>query len=340
MSRTSFDAAVERALAQAMADDPRVIVLGEDVRTLRLNLLARFGERRVRNAPISESAFLGAAVGAAMAGLRPVVEVMLVDFLPVAMSALVNEAAKVEAFSGGRWTVPMVVRAPCGGGYGDAGQHEQSLWGMLAHIPGLSVVVPSNPADAAALMLAALQHDGPVLYLEHKLLSASWLDFMGRGGRRTVAFEVPREGAAGPVPRRIRPAPLGRAAVRRQGGDLSLVSLGVGVHRALEAAAVLAAEGTECSVVDLRSVSPLDRETLRSEAERSGRILVIDEDYREFGLSGEVAASLLEAGLRLGYGRVCTEETIPYARHLEDQVLPGTGRILAAARQLLQRAPG
>ena len=163
-----FTQAIDDALAQAMADDPRIILFGEDIPLLRRNLLVRFGPGRVRCAPISESAFLGAGVAAAMAGLRPVVEMYMVDFLGVCMDALLNHAAKVETFSGGKWTAPVVVRAPCGGGYGDGGQHEQSLWGWLAHIPGLTVLVPSTPADAGGLMLAALQHDGPVIFLEHK----------------------------------------------------------------------------------------------------------------------------------------------------------------------------
>ncbi|MGZ4210784.1 MAG: alpha-ketoacid dehydrogenase subunit beta, partial [Actinomycetota bacterium] len=162
MARLSFADAIERAVATAMAEDERVVVFGEDVELIRRNLLVRFGPRRVRNTPISESAFLGAAVGAAMAGLRPIVEVMLVDFIGVALDALLNHAAKLETFSGGRWRAPLVVLAACGGGYGDAGQHEQSLWGMLGGIPGLAVVVPSTPADAAGLMLSAIAHDGPV----------------------------------------------------------------------------------------------------------------------------------------------------------------------------------
>ena len=147
MKTMTFDQAAEDALAQAMAEDDRIIIMGEDVQGLRLNLFVRFGPERVRNTPISEAAFVSAAVAAAMAGLRPVVEVMLVDFIAVAMDAILNHAAKVETFSGGKWQVPLVVRTACGGGYGDGGQHEQSLWGWLAHIPGLSVVVPSSPAD-------------------------------------------------------------------------------------------------------------------------------------------------------------------------------------------------
>jgi pyruvate/2-oxoglutarate/acetoin dehydrogenase E1 component len=151
----TFGRAADDALGQAMAADPRIIVMGEDVPLLRRELLVRFGPRRVRGTPISESAFLGAGVAAAMAGLRPVVEVYMVDFLAVGMDSLVNHAAKVAAFSGGRWTTPVVIRAPCGGGYGDGGQHEQSLWGWLAHVPGLSVVVPSTPAALGNLARAS-----------------------------------------------------------------------------------------------------------------------------------------------------------------------------------------
>ncbi|HEX6302782.1 MAG TPA: transketolase C-terminal domain-containing protein [Anaerolineales bacterium] len=331
----TFAQAIEAALAQAMADDPRIIILGEDVHAIRRNLYARFGERRVRPAPISESAFLGAAVAAAMAGLRPVVDMYLVDFLGVAMDAILNHAAKVEAFSGGNWQVPLVVRAACGGGYGDGGQHEQSLWGWLAHIPGLSVVVPSNPADAGGLMLAALEHTGPVVYLEHKLLADYWLEFLGSGGRETVQYDVPARGARGPVPDVWRPAPLGSATIQRQGDDLTMVSVGVGVHRCLEAAQDLQAEGISAGVIDLRSVAPLDRKTLIAEVSKTGRLLVVDEDYESFGLSGELAAVVLEAGLNVKYGRVCTRETIPYARAEEDKVLPNKDRIINKANALM-----
>ena len=159
MTTMNFSEAIDDALAQAMSEDPRIILFGEDVPMLRRNLLVRFGPKRVRATPISESAFLGAGVAAAMAGLRPVVELYMVDFLGVSMDALLNQASKLEAFSGGKWTAPVVVRAPCGGGYGDGGQHEQSLWGWLAHIPGLVVIVPSTPEDAWGLMYAALQYD-------------------------------------------------------------------------------------------------------------------------------------------------------------------------------------
>ncbi len=336
MRRISFASAIEEALAQAMAEDPRIIIFGEDVHLIRRHLFVRFGEQRVRSAPISEGAFVGAAVTAAMAGLRPVVEVMLVDFIGVAMDALLNHAAKVEQFSGGKWNVPLVVRAACGGGYGDGGQHEQSLWGWLAHIPGLSVVVPSNPSDAGGLMLAAVQNDHPVIFLEHKLLADYWLDSMGVGGRKTVHFEVPADGAKGPAPKKWQPLPLGRAAVLKKGRDITAVSLGVGVHRALEAAKSLEEQGISLEVIDLRTVAPLDKNTVFSSVAKTGRLLVIDEDYKDFGLSGELAAVILEAGLVVEFRRVCTEGTIPYARPLEDEAFPNAKRILEAAWRLMK----
>ncbi len=336
MKKMSFASAIQDAIAWAMADDPRIIVLGEDVHGYRSNLFLRFGRERLLSTPISESAFVGAAVTAAMAGLRPIVDLTLVDFIGVPMDALLNHAAKIEAFSGGTWKVPLVIWAACGGGYGDGGQHEQSLWGWLAHIPGLRVVVPSNPADAGGLMLAAIEHNSPVIYLEHKLLADNWLDWMGGSWRLNMDFDVPREGAHGPVPQPWQPLPLGQATIRRQGADLTMISIGVGVHRALEAADILQDQGISAGVIDLRTVSPLDSVTVCASVAKTGHMLVIDEDYQGFGLSGEVAAVALEAGLNFKYRRVCTQQTIPYARHLEDKALPNVNRILEAVIQLLQ----
>jgi len=335
----TYARAIEDALGQAMAEDERVVVFGEDVRALRMNLAVRFGERRVRPTPISESAFVGAAVGAAMAGLRPVAELIMIDFLAVAADALVNHAAKVEAFSGGRWRVPMVVRAGCGGGYGDGGQHQQALWGWVAHVPGLKVVVPSTPADAGGLLTAAIADDGPVLFLEHQLLSEDWLEYLGSGGRETVSYDVPATGREGQVPDRWEPIPLGQAAIRRSGSDLTIAGVGVGIHRGEEAATRLQEKGISASVLDLRSVAPLDREAIVADVGRTGRLLVVDEDYRDFGLSGELAAILLEAGLPARYARVAVEATIPYARERERETLPNVERIVTAARGLLG-APG
>jgi len=338
MKQMGFSAAIDDALGQAMADDDRILLFGEDVQGLHGELYVRFGSGRVRNTPISEAAFVGAAVGAAMAGLRPVVEVMLVDFTPVAADALINHAAKLDAFSGGRWQAPLVVRTTCGGGYGDGGQHEQSLWGWLAHIPGLSVVVPSTPAEAGGLFLGALGYEAPVVFMEHKLLSRQWLEFLGSGGRDTVHYDAPAAGQFGPVPQPWEPLPLGKALLRREGADLTICTLGVGVHRALEAAAVLEQQGVSAGVLDLRTVAPLDKTTVCEQVARTRRLLVVDEDYEACGLSGELAAVALEAGLSFRYGRVCTRATIPYNRKLEAETLPNVRRIVDECLKLM--SPG
>jgi pyruvate dehydrogenase E1 component beta subunit len=183
-------------------------------------------------------------------------------------------------------------------------------------------------------MLAAIEHDGPVIYLEHKLLADYWLDGLGAGGRTTVEYDVPEAGAHGPAPTEWEPIPIGRAASLREGDDVTLVSVGVGVHRALEAATALEKQAVSAGVIDLRSVSPLDKDTVCDAVSKTGRLLVVDEDYEGFGLSGELAAIVLEAGLAFKYARVCTQGTIPYARALEDQALPNVERITAAALQL------
>jgi pyruvate/2-oxoglutarate/acetoin dehydrogenase E1 component len=334
MPKMTFAQAIDYALGEAMARDDRVITFGEDVTMLRRNLYARFGPKRVRQTPISEAAFLGAGVGAAMAGLRPVVEIMLVDFIAVAFDALLNEATKVKAFSGGKWDVPMVIRAACGGGYGDGGQHEQCLWGLLAGMPGVAVVVPSNPADAAGLMLSAITSDEPVVYLEHKLLSDYWLDYLGGGSRDLVSFDVPAAGAEGEVERPPSPVPIGKACVVEEGSDISIVSLGVSLHRCLQAARPLADRGIKAEVIDLRSVSPLDTELITASARKTGRVLAVDEDFIAFGLSGEIAAVMGDAGIKVDFARVCTEEVVPFARPLEDEVLPNVRRITEAAQLL------
>jgi pyruvate/2-oxoglutarate/acetoin dehydrogenase E1 component len=185
-------------------------------------------------------------------------------------------------------------------------------------------------------MMAALQYDGPVIFLEHKLLSETYLDFLGSGGRRTVQFDVPAEGTHGSVPNQWEPLPIGKALLRREGNDVTMVSVGVGVHRALAAAHILEKEGINSSVLDLRTVSPLDKAALCETVARTGHLLVIDEDYESFGLSGELAAVVLEAGIPVKFARVCTRTTIPYARKLEDEALPNVERIRLAAISLLQ----
>lgn len=337
MTKMKFAQAIESALAQAMEEDENIIIMGEDVHTLRLNLFARYGNERVKYSPISESGFVGAAVAAAMAGLRPIAEVMLVDFIAVTMDAILNHASKIAFFSGNKWNVPLVIRTACGGGYGDAGQHEQSLWGWLAHIPGISIVVPSNPADAGGLMLSSIYDNNPVIYFEHKLLSEDWMDFMAIGGRTTVSFDVPELGAYGEVPDKWNPIPLGLLHCMKEGNDITLVSLGVSVHRCVEAAKILEEKGISAEVLDLRSVVPLDIENIKKSVEKTKALIVVDEDYMQFGLSGEISALLLEEGLSFKYGRVCTEDTIPYSIKLELQALPNTERIVNKALKILNK---
>ena len=336
MKTKSFAEAIESSLAQAMAEDERIIIMGEDVQMLRINLFSRFGKERVLNTPISESAFLGAAVSAAMSGLKPVVEIMMVDFIAVAMDAILNHAAKVKKCSGGDWSAPLVIRTACGGGYGDGGQNEQSLWGWLAHIPGISVLVPSTPADAGGLILTAIEHEDPVVYFEHKLLADYWLDYLGGSSRKSVKFDVPPEGAHGPVPKKWEAIPMGRAVALREGNDITIISVAVGVHRSIQAADILEKKGVDAAVLDLRSVSPLDKEMVCESVSRTGRLLVVDEDYTNFGLSGELAAIVKEEGVSFEFARVCTDDTIPYSRILEDQTLPNTEKIVKSALRLME----
>ena len=336
MTVMRYGQAVDYGLGEAMATDDRILTWGEDVQLIHRDLLARFGPDRVRDTPISESAFLHAGIGAAMAGLRPVVEVMLVDFLAVAWSGLANAASKFRDFSGGRWQVPLVVRAGCGGWYTDGGQHSQTLWGQISAYPNIHVVCPSTPADAARLMLTAVRSDEVVVFLEHQLLSEQWLDYLGGASRPTVDFSqlVPADGANGDVPLPLTPLPLGQAVQRREGSDVALVSVGVGVHRCLQAADVLAGSGVEASVLDLRWVSPLDADAVLERARAAGRVVVVDEDYVRGGLSGEIAALLLEAGVSARYARVAVEGTLPFAPHLEHAALPNAERIVTAVKGL------
>jgi pyruvate dehydrogenase E1 component beta subunit len=334
MAELGYGEAIDQAIEHAMARDDTIVLIAEDAPLLRPALYARFGADRVLAAPISEAAFVGAATGAAMGGLRPVVELYMVDFVAVALDAVLNQMAKLEAFSAGTWPCPVLLRAPCGGGYGDGGQHGQALWGTLAAIPGLTVVAPSTPADAYALTKTALSHPGPVVLLESKLLSAEWLGVLGAGGRDTVSFDVPAAGARGPIDEA--PVPFGAAAVRRAGSDVTLCAVSVGVHRALAAAAALAEDGVSCEVIDLRSLRPLDAATVTASVRKTGALVVVDEDYRAYGLSGELAAVALEAGLAPRYARVCVDDTLPYARDLEAAALPNVARIRAAVIALVR----
>ncbi len=324
--------AISEAIAQEMRTDPSVFVMGEDIGTYggifgaTTGLLAEFGEERVRDTPISETAFIGAGVGAAMAGMRPIVELMFVDFFGVCMDAIYNLAAKNVYFSGGNCKVPLVIMTATGGGYSDAGQHSQTLHATFAHLPGLKVVAPSNAYDAKGLMAAAIRDDSPVMFMFHK-------------GLQGLAWMASPEGAATEVPEEAYILPFGRAKVVREGKDVTIVSLSMMVHRALEAAKAMEADGIDAEVIDLRTLVPLDRDTVIKSVAKTGRLVVVDEDYRSFGLTGEIIASVVEddpSHLKAPPRRLAVPDVpIPYSRPMEQFVLPGADQIVAAARQTL-----
>lgn len=331
--RMTIAKAMSEALAQAMHADERVLVMGEDVAKLggvfgtTQGLLERFGPTRVRDTPISETAFIGAAVGMAAAGMRPVVELMFVDFFGVCMDAIYNLAAKQAYFSGGSVACPMVLMTSVGGGYGDAGQHSQCLYGTFAHLPGMKVVIPSNAHDAKGLMLAAIADNNPVIFMFHKALQ-------GMGWLGTVPRSIVH------VPAERYTLPIGKAEVVKPGNDLTLVGWGATLHHALDAADALAREGVDAEVIDVRTLAPLDRETICASAARTGRLVVADDDYFSCGVAGEIIASVCESTRLLAPPRrVCFPDVpVPFAPELEHSLLPDAAKIVAAARITLQSA--
>ena len=315
------------AVAQEMRIDPSVFVMGEDIGALggvygnTRGLLEEFGSERIRDTPISETAFIGAAVGAAQDGMRPVVELMFVDFFGVCFDAIYNLMAKNIYFSGGTFKVPMVLMTSTGGGYSDAGQHSQCLYGTFAHLPGMKVVCPSNAYDAKGLMTAAMRDDSPVVYMYHKSLQGmGWL--------------ATEPGATVNTPEESYTVEIGKAKVARAGSDVTIVSLGMGVHHALKAAEQLEADGVSAEVVDLVSLVPLDRDTIRASVAKTGRLIVVDEDYMSYGVSGEIIASVTEhdiSVLKAAPKRVAYPDVpIPYARVMEQFCLPNPDKIVAA----------
>jgi pyruvate dehydrogenase E1 component beta subunit len=327
--RLTIAKAMSESLAQEMARDPRVLVMGEDIARLggvfgtTQGLLARFGPERVRDTPISETAFIGAAVGLAAAGMRPVVELMFVDFFGVCMDSIYNLAAKQSYFSGGRVTCPLVLMTSVGGGYGDAGQHSQCLYASFAHLPGLKVVIPSNSYDAKGLMLAAIRDPNPVVFMYHKALQGmGWLGTIQRS-----ITHVPEEDFV---------VPIGKAAVVRQGDAVTLVGWGIGVHHALDGAETLAAEGIAAEVLDLRTLAPLDRESIVRSVRKTGRLVAIDDDYRSCGVAAEVIASVCETrdlALHAPPSRVTFPDVpIPFAPEMERPLLPDANKVVSVAR--------
>ena len=323
--------AMAEAVAQEMRVDPSVFVMGEDIGALggvygnTRGLLDEFGAERVRDTPISETAFIGAAVGAAQDGMRPVVELMFVDFFGVCFDAIYNLMAKNIYFSGGNFKVPMVLMTSTGGGYSDAGQHSQCVYGTFAHLPGMKVVAPSNAYDAKGLMAAAMRDDSPVVYMYHKALQGmGWL-----GTEPGATVHVPEESYT---------VEIGKANVVRKGRDVTIVSLGMGVHNALKAAATLEQQGVEAEVVDLVSLVPLDRETIRTSVAKTGRLIVVDEDYMSYGVSGEVIASVTEhdiSVLKAAPKRIAFPDVpIPYARVMEQFCLPNPDKIVDVWAQM------
>jgi pyruvate/2-oxoglutarate/acetoin dehydrogenase E1 component len=331
--RIDRDLTMSRAMVEAIAgemrDNEEVFYMGEDVADYggifdsTEGLRDEFGYDRVMDVPISETAYLGAAVGAAQEGMRPIAELMFVDFFGVAMDQIYNQMAKNTYMSGGNVSVPMVLTAAVGGTYNDAAQHSQTLYGTFAHVPGMKVVVPSTAYDAKGLMHNAIRDDDPVVYMFHKrLMGIGWLP-------------AP-DGPKTPVPEEDYTIPFGSADIKRDGEDATIVTLGLHVHRALDAAETLAEDGISAEVVDLRSLVPLDTETIVESVEKTGNLVVVDEDYRSYGVTGEIVASVADESLAAldAVERVALPDVpIPYSRPLEQEVVPDAEDIAAAVER-------
>lgn len=323
-STITYREAVRQALREALAADERVILMGEDVGryggsyACSKGLLAEFGPERVRDAPLSESAFVGAGIGAALGGLRPIVEIMTVNFSLLALDQILNNAATLRHMSGGQLSVPVVIRMATGAGRQLAAQHSHSLENYYAHIPGLRVLAPATVTDARFMLGAALQEPDPVILFEHALL---------------YNFE-------GELPAAVAPIDLERAAVRRAGDDLTIIAYGGTLHKALDAADALAQEGIDSEVIDLRTLRPLDDATLVASVRKTHRALIVDEAWKSGSLAAEVSARLAEQAfyeLDAPIARVCSKEVpIPYARHLEEAALPQRADIVQAALAMVK----
>lgn len=324
MSETTFREAVRAAMCEAMDRDPRVFLMGEDVGryggcyAVSKGMLGQYGPERIRDTPLSESGFVGAGIGAAIGGMRPIVEIMTVNFSLLALDQIVNSAATLRHMSGGQTGVPLVIRMATGAGKQLAAQHSHSFEGWYAHVPGLKVLTPGTLEDARGMLAPALADPDPVLIFEHV-------------GLYNLAGELDEAAAAA--------VGIDRAAVRRAGDDLSLICYGGSLPKTLEAAARLAEQGTHAEVVDLRTLRPLDTETILASVRKTHRAVVIDEGWRSVGIAAEVSARIMEGAffeLDAPVARVCgVEVPIPYPHHLEQASVPQVEGILAAAHQVL-----
>jgi acetoin:2,6-dichlorophenolindophenol oxidoreductase subunit beta len=321
----SFAQAIYEGLAQAMEADERVFIMGEDIGVyggafgVTGDLVHRFGEDRVRDTPIAELGGAGVAVGAAVAGARPVYEFQFSDFSLLASEQIINQAAKMRYMLGGKASVPVVFRMPCGSGTGAAAQHSQSLEAMFGHVPGLKVLEPSTPEDAKGMLLAAIDDPDPVLIFEHKLL-----------------YKI-----KGHVPEEMYRTPIGKAVVRREGKDVTVVAAAIMVHKALEAAEVLAAEGISVEVIDLRSIRPIDSATIIESVKKTTRLAVVYEGVKTLGIGAEISAMVAESEafdyldapiLRMGG----SESPIPYSPILEKAAVPQVDGIIESLRKLVK----
>ncbi len=325
MVEMSYREAVKQALRDAIKGDERVFLMGEDVGryggcyAVSHGLLAEFGPERIRDTPLSESGFTGAGIGAAMAGMRPIVELMTVNFSLLALDQILNTAATVRHMSGNQFGVPLVIRMATGAGRQLAAQHSHSLEGWYGHIPGIKVLAPATLDDARGMLWTALQDPDPVLIFENVML----YNMTGK-----LAAD------AGPVE-------ISKASVRRPGRDISLITYGGSLWKTLEAATALAAEGIEAEVIDLRSLRPLDDATIMASVAKTRRAVIVDEGWRTGSLAAEVGMRIIEQAfwsLDAPIGRVCSEEVpIPYPRHLENAAIPQTPKIVAAAKAALGR---
>ncbi|MBS1254924.1 MAG: Acetoin:2,6-dichlorophenolindophenol oxidoreductase subunit beta [Deltaproteobacteria bacterium] len=326
-------AAISEAIAQEMENDDNVFVMGEDVAKYggifgaTGGLLDKFGTDRVMDTPISETAFIGAATGAAAEGMRPIVELMFVDFFGVCMDQIYNHMAKNTYMSGGNVKLPVVLTTAIGGGYNDAAQHSQCLYGLFAHVPGLKIVVPSNAYDAKGLMIESIRDDNPVMYFFHKgIMGLPWMAYF--------------TGSTNEVPEESYSIPFGQAKVVREGTDVTIVTLSQMVHKCTAAADALAEDGISAEIIDLRTLVPLDRETVLNSVRKTGRLCVADEDYLSFGLSGEIAALVAEnldsTNLNGSVKRLAVPDVpIPYSRPLEQTVIPQVAHIESTVREMM-----